>query len=43
MEEEGPWPRGAEKKHLMWAVHLAKVHASETVLSLFVGSPDKKT
>jgi hypothetical protein len=43
MEKAGPWPQGSEKKHLLWALHLAKVYSSESVLSTNVGSPDEKT
>jgi hypothetical protein len=43
MEKIGPWPLGTERKHFLWALHLAKVHASESVLSSNVGSPDEKT
>jgi hypothetical protein len=38
-----PWPTATKKKHLLWGLHLAKVHASESVLSSNVGAPDEKT
>jgi hypothetical protein len=43
MEKAGPWPIGAKKKHLLWGLHLAKVYASEAVLSSNVSAPDEKT
>jgi hypothetical protein len=43
MEKAGPWPQRAEKKHLMWALHLAKVYSSESDLSSFVDCPEEKT
>lgn len=43
MEHAQPWPRGTCKKHLLWALHLAKVYASETVLSSNVGCIDEKS
>ena len=43
MEKAAPCPNLSKKKHLLWALHLAKVYASESVLSSNVGSPDEKT
>jgi hypothetical protein len=34
MEKAGPWPTGIDEKHLLWALHLAKVHASKLVFIL---------
>jgi hypothetical protein len=43
MEGTGPWTNQTKKVHLLWALHLAKVYSSESVLSASVGSPDEKT
>jgi hypothetical protein len=42
MEHGGPWPHLTRKKHLLWALHLKKVHSTETVLASNVGCADEK-
>jgi hypothetical protein len=43
MEKAGPWSTLTRKQHLLWALHLAKVYASQAVISSNVGAPDEKT
>jgi hypothetical protein len=39
--KQGPLPKGAKMVHLLWALHLVKVYAAETVLALNVGASEK--